>query len=255
MMLAQIFCSVFGSYLAPYQRRSALEPLQEIVNWTHPSDFAEGRPNGAQPERTIVTPKLRFFSRAWGGNYKTCDLNKMRQNHCKNGKKWDVFLKYSYHSWHTSGDGTIPLHHWLRISLGQRMGGEAKHIHLKSSWDSMGQFACHYCECLSRYISASYQFSTNWYRLSTRVLTCTRCLRRWNQRCFSQFVGSVRKTLTMPFDIVNPLLIYTVGEVLVSGLTWSWLAKVVGFYDGMWVYLIATSNTITLSHRQLQQKK
>jgi len=27
---------------------------EEIVNWTHPSDFAEGRPNGAQPERTIV---------------------------------------------------------------------------------------------------------------------------------------------------------------------------------------------------------
>ncbi len=26
--------------------------------------------------------------------------------------------------------------------------------------------------------------------------------------------SSVRKTLTMPFDIVNPLLIYTVGEVL-----------------------------------------
>ena len=48
---------------------------------------------------------------------------------------------------------------------------------------------------------------------------------------FFTVCGSVRKTLTMPFDIVNPLLIYTVGEVLVSGLTWSWLAKVVGFYD------------------------
>lgn len=42
---------------------------------------------------------------------------------------------------------------------------------------------------------------------------------------FFTVCGSVRKTLTMPFDIVNPLLIYTVGEVLVSGLTWSWLAK------------------------------
>ena len=34
---------------------------------------------------------------------------------------------------------------------------------------------------------------------------------------FFTVCGSVRKTLTMPFDIVNPLLIYTVGEVLVSG--------------------------------------
>ena len=34
---------------------------------------------------------LRFFERAWGGNYKTCDLNKMRHNHCKNMQKWDDF--------------------------------------------------------------------------------------------------------------------------------------------------------------------
>ena len=161
------------------------------------------------------------------------------------------FFSYSYHSWHTSGDGTIPLHHWLRISLGTRMGGEAKHIHLKSSWDSMGQFACHYCECLSRYIakvsplcwmpvtlhisiiSVLYKSISSQYKGSHMY----KMLETVESAVFFTVCGSVRKTLTMPFDIVNPLLIYTVGEVLVSGHLFvmkgslgSWLAKV-GFYD------------------------
>ena len=73
MMLAQIFCDVF---FVPTWRLTnddqTAGTLQEIVNWTHPSDFAEGRPNGAQPERTIVTPKLRFFVRAFFGKEEVC---------------------------------------------------------------------------------------------------------------------------------------------------------------------------------------
>ena len=63
------------------------------MNWTHPSDFAEGRPNGAQPERTIVTPKLRFFERVFFGKEEVCD--KMRGNHCKNREKWDDFHTFT----------------------------------------------------------------------------------------------------------------------------------------------------------------
>ena len=82
---------VFCSYLAPYQRRS---------NRRNPAGDRELDPPfwlcwGPTQRRAAGTnhrdARAAIFSRAWGGNYKTCNLNKMRENHCKNMQKWDDF--------------------------------------------------------------------------------------------------------------------------------------------------------------------
>lgn len=150
-MLPQILWRVFCSYLAPYQRRSPPDPCRR--SWIGPTllTLLRADPTARSRNEPSWRPSCDFLRGRFFGKEEVCDLNKMREITVKMGKMG--WFSYSYHSWHTSGDGTIPLHHWLRISLGTRMGGEAKHIHLKSSWDSMTQFACHYCECLSRYIA------------------------------------------------------------------------------------------------------